>query len=178
MDSNDFEIIKSTIISRKSIRSFLDQKIERDKIKEILECGRWAPSGLNNQPWKICAVSHPTVKRLIMDLTKYGRIMEKASFNLVVFLDVERGYNRVKDIQGIGAFMQNILIAVHGMGLGAVWIGEILNNKEKINEIFKLDVKKFELMGMIAIGVIDKEKVEKQDATRERRTIDDFIDWY
>ena len=42
--------------------------------------------------------------------------------------------------------MQNILLAAHINGLGAVWIGEILSNKEKVNEIFKLSTEKFELM--------------------------------
>ncbi|MBD3194687.1 MAG: nitroreductase family protein, partial [Candidatus Lokiarchaeota archaeon] len=98
------------IKTRKSTRNFIYQKIEQDKIKEVLDCGRWAPSGLNNQPWEICVVIQPTVKKMLAETTKYGGIIESAYANIVVFLNLEKGYNRVKDIQAMGAFMQNLLL--------------------------------------------------------------------
>ncbi|MEJ2249732.1 MAG: nitroreductase family protein [Candidatus Lokiarchaeota archaeon] len=131
------------IKSRRSIRNFIYKKIPDNIIKEILDCARWAPSGNNTQPWKVCVVVHPTVKHLLAELSKYGGIIDEAYANFVVFLDLERGYNRVKDIQGAGAFIENLLLAIHAKGFGAVWIGEVLNNKEKVNAVFKLDTKKF-----------------------------------
>jgi len=164
------------IRSRRSIRNFIYKKIDNDTIKEILDCGRWAPSGRNSQPWKVCIVAHPTVKRMIAEQSKYGGIIESAYLNFVVFLDLERGYDRVKDVLAIGAFIQNMLLAVHAKGLGAVWIGEILKNKEKINEIFKFSPERYELMGVLTVGLID-ESLEK-DEERIRRSIDEFIDWF
>ena len=68
LKKNDFvEFIKE----RKSIRSFIYKKISKEMILEILECGRWAPSGKNSQPWQVCIVIHPTVKRMLSELTKY-----------------------------------------------------------------------------------------------------------
>jgi nitroreductase len=170
--------LEDLIKSRRSVRNFIYEKIHNDRIKEILECGRWAPSGENNQPWKVCVVIHPTVKRMIAEQSKYGGIIESAYVNFVIFLDLKRSYDKTKDIQAIGAFIENILLAAHGKGFGAVWIGEILANKEKINEIFKLPTDKFELMCVIAIGVIDKPMEEKHKEERERRPLDDFIDWF
>lgn len=115
---------------------------------------------------------------MLGETTKYGGILESAYYDLVVFLDLERGYNRVKDIQATGAFMENILLGAHAMGLGAVWIGEILNNKEKVNEFFKLSTEKYELMGVIAIGSIDEEMMEEKESERERRPLEDFTEWY
>lgn len=173
---NDFlEFIKK----RRSIRSFIYQKIDKETILNILECARWAPSGNNSQPWRVCIVTHPTVKRMLSELTKYGGIIEDAYVNFVMFLDLERGFDRVKDIQAIGAFMQNILLGVHAQeDLGAAWIGEILNKKEEVNEIFKFPTDKFELMGIIAVGYIDeaREKVHRKE--RNRRSLDEFIEWY
>ncbi|MHA1293784.1 MAG: nitroreductase family protein [Promethearchaeota archaeon] len=167
------------IKSRKSVRKFIFQKIQDNIIREIIECGRWAPSGLNNQPWKVCVVSHPTIKRMLAELTKYGGIIESAFVNLIVFYDIDRGYDRTKDIQACGAFMENLLLGVHAFpNIGAVWIGEILNQKAKVNEIFKLRVEKFELMGVIAIGIIDEIQENKSKKARERRPLDDFISWY
>jgi nitroreductase len=164
------------IKSRKSIRNFIYKKIDNDTIGEILECGRWAPSGRNSQPWKVCIVSHPTVKRLVAEQSKYGGIIESAYLNFVVFLDLERGYDRVKDVLAMGAFIENMLLAVHAKGLGGVWIGEILKNKEKVSEVFKLSPEKYELMGVLVVGLIDLalEKKEK----RERRPLVEFIDWF
>ncbi|MFW9952842.1 MAG: nitroreductase family protein [Candidatus Thorarchaeota archaeon] len=177
MESKSSDLIK-LIKSRKSIRNFIFQKIDNNTIKEIIDCGRWAPSGNNTQPWKVCIVTHPTVKRMLAELSNYGGIMESAYVNLVVFLDKERGYDRVKDVQGIGAFLQNILLAVHAKGLGAVWIGEILKNKEKVDEIFKFPTEKYELMCVIAIGVVDEPLESKKAERRERREIEEFIDWF
>lgn len=170
--------LENLIKSRKSVRNFIYQKIDNDIIKEIIECGRWAPSGQNCQPWKICIVIHPTVKRMIAEQSTYGGVIESAYVNFVIFLDIERGYDRVKDIQAIGAFIQNLLLGIHAKGFGAAWIGEILNSKEKINEIFKLSPDKFELMCVIAVGVIDEAMEEKSKKERKRRSIDEFIDWF
>ena len=164
------------IKSRRSVRNFVYKKIDNDTIKQIVDCGRWAPSGQNTQPWKVCIVSHPTVKRLIAENSKYGGIIESAYLNFVVFLDLKRGYDRVKDILAMGAFIQNMLLAVHAKGLGAVWIGEILKNKEKVSEIFKFSPEKYELMGVLTVGLID-ESLEKEEE-RKRRSLDEFIDWF
>ncbi|MHA2287759.1 MAG: nitroreductase family protein [Promethearchaeota archaeon] len=164
------------IKSRRSVRNFVYKKIDNQTIKEIIDCGRWAPSGRNSQPWKVCIVAHPTVKRMIAELSKYGGIIEAAYLNFVVFLDLERAYDRVKDILAIGAFIQNILLGVHAKGLGAVWIGEILKNKEKVSEIFKYSPEKYELMGVLAVGLID-EALEKKEE-RERRPLDEFVEWF
>ncbi|MFX1363288.1 MAG: nitroreductase family protein [Promethearchaeota archaeon] len=176
LTKNDFiEFIKK----RKSIRSFIYQKIDKQIIMNILEGAQWAPSGNNTQPWKVCVVIHPTVKRMLSELSKYGGTMEDAYVNFVIFLDLERGYDRVKDIQAIGAFMQNILLGVHAQeDLGGVWIGEILKRKEEVNGIFKFPVNKFELMGIIAIGHIDEAREKTRAIERKRRPLDDFIDWY
>jgi len=173
---NEFiEFIKS----RKSIRKFVFKKINNDIINEILECARWAPSAKNTQPWRVCIVIHPTVKRMLSELTKYGGFIEEAYVNLVVFLDLEKGYDRVKDTQAIGAFIQNILLGVHAQeGLGAVWIGEILNRKEEVNQIFKFSTEKLELMAIIAIGVIDEARERVNDTERERIPLKEFIEWF
>jgi nitroreductase len=173
---NDFiEFIKK----RKSTRSFIYQKINKEIILDVLECARWAPSGNNSQPWRVCVVIHPTVKRMLSELSKYGGIIEDAYVDLVIFLDLERGYDRVKDIQAIGAFMENILLGIHAQeNLGAVWIGEILSRKEEVNVIFKFPTDKFELMGIIAIGLVDEIREKVREKERKRRTLDEFVDWY
>jgi nitroreductase len=79
---------------------------------------------------------------------------------IAVFLDTEVSYNRDKDIMAIGAFIQNILLAVHARGLGAVWLGEILNRKEMVREALEVPETQ-ELMAVIAVGRPGEEAAEK-----------------
>jgi nitroreductase len=47
--------------------------------------------------------------------------------------------------------LQNLLLSLHSMDLGAVWIGEILKNKERVIETLKLP-ERLELMAIVVVG--------------------------
>ena len=144
---NELNFIKT----RFSVRKFKDQEIEDWKINEILECGRQAPSGLNNQPWRFIVIKSNEIQEKIADCTKYGGILKAANVLIAVFFNEEEGYNRTKDIQAIGACIENMMLAIHALGLGGVWIGEILNQREKVEKI--LEVPNFlELQAVVALG--------------------------
>ena len=164
--------------SRKSVKNFIFQKIDNDTLREIMECARWTPSQHNNQPWKINLVVHPTLKRMLADLTVEGGIMENAYANFVIFLDLERSKNRQVDIQAIGALIQNMLLGIHSKNLGAIVLSDIVKNKEAVCEIFKLDAKQYDLMGVIAVGIIDEQMEEKFKKPRERRFVEDFSETF
>ena len=51
-----------TIIGRRSTRAFLDRTVDRDVIRDILQTARWAPSGVNSQPWQVAVVSRTIMK--------------------------------------------------------------------------------------------------------------------
>lgn len=142
------------IISRKSVRKFTNKKIEKKTILKILECARWAPSGLNSQPWEFIVIESENIEK-IAEFTKYGKIIRSAPVSIAVYYNKDRGYNYVKDIQAIGAAMQNILIGIHMLGLGGVWLGEILNQQDKVDELLKAP-SNIEFMGIIAFGKIPK----------------------
>ena len=139
------------IKSRRSVRGFTDEQVSDEIVMQILEAGRWAPSGLNNQPWRFIIVRDPDTKVAISNLTKYGPTIKNAPLLIVVFLDKDHMYHYVKDVQSIGACIQNMLLATHSLGLGAVWLGEILENKEKVNKVLEAP-DSFELMAVVALG--------------------------
>ena len=60
-------------------------------------------------------------------------------------------YHEVKDHQAIGACLQNMLLAAHSLGLGAVWLGEILKSEKEVRNLLGLP-EKLELMAVIALG--------------------------
>ncbi len=149
--------VLSAIISRRSVREFLSTPISDELIIAILEAGRWAPSGLNNQPWRFIIVNDRGALDEMAKLTSYGRIIKNAPIAIAVFLDKKAMYDRTKDILGIGACIQNMLLAVHSLGLGGVWLGEILKNREKVNALLGAP-ESLELMAVLAVGYPAKGK--------------------
>ena len=139
------------IRTRRSIRKFTTDIVDDQILDQIIEMGTWAPSGLNNQPWKFVIVRDRELRIELSRQTKYAHIIKGAPVCIAVFLDNAESYNRVKDIQAMGACIQNMLLSIHHLGLGAVWLGEILNNRETVEKI--LDVpESCELMAVVALG--------------------------
>ena len=161
--------IQQAIQNRRSIREFTEDPVALDDLHKIVNAGIWAPSGLNNQPWRFVLVQDRAVCEKLAQLTSYSHIILGAQALIVVFLDKEAMYNEVKDHQAAGACIQNMLLATEELGLGAVWLGQILQNKEKVNSVFTLN-DRFDLMAVLAIGYPQHRKQKSQ-----RKPIADFI---
>jgi nitroreductase len=140
-----------TILNRRSVREFMDKPVSKEDINIILNAGHWAPSGLNNQPWRFIVIRNQETIQRISECTHYSGIVAGAPLLIATFLDTENSYNRTKDIEAIGAAIQNILLTCCELGLGGVWLGEILNQKEKVNSILECP-SNLELMSALAIG--------------------------
>ena len=144
--------ILDIIRTRRSIRRFTSTPVEEGDIDRVLEAGRWAPSGLNNQPWRFAVIRDRELIGKISALTHYARIVLSASVLIPVFLDRAGSYHREKDIQAIGACLQNMLLEAHGLGLGCVWLGEIIKNSDPIKGLLGLGSSELELMAVVAVG--------------------------
>jgi nitroreductase len=151
--------ILETIQRRRSIRQYTETIPKDEEIEKILEAGRWAPSGLNNQPWRFLVIKDKLKKDGLDSFTKYGDIIKDAPAVLVVCIDIADSYNRDKDLMAIGACIQNMLLEAHSLGLGTCWLGEILNKKGEVKEYLKLDAD-LELMAVIALGKPEEDIAE------------------
>ena len=151
--------------TRRSIRTFLSEPVSDEVIQKVLEAGRWAPSGLNNQPWRFIIVKDAGMKQDIANCTKYIKIIQNAPVIIVVFFDQEKGYNRTKDMQAMGACIQNMLLAIHALNLGGVWLGEILNQKAQVEKLLNVP-KTLELQAVIALGHPVQEKIPKSGSRK------------
>ncbi len=143
--------VLDAIYKRRSIRDFTADPIERDTLIEIIRAGTWAPSGLNNQPWRFAIVTEKDLKAKFVELTRYEKVIEGAKALIPVFVDRDAMYHELKDHQAIGACLQNMLLAAHSLGLGAVWLGEILKNSDRVRDLLGLS-KDLELMAVLALG--------------------------
>ncbi len=148
------EVIEA-IKSRRSIRHYTSEPVSDYVVAQIIEAGIWAPSGLNNQPWRFVIFQSKDKKEALSQCTSYARIIKESQVCICVFYYIPSGYNRDKDILSIGACIQNMLLAAHDRGLGTVWLGEILNKKQMVNELCSLSGE-YELMAVIALGYPDE----------------------
>lgn len=147
--------LEDAIRQRRSIRKYTEKTLREDDIRKILEAAIWAPSGLNNQPWKFKVIRDNDEKDGIAKFTSYGSIIKNAPLAVCVFLDKGAMYNREKDTMGIGACIQNMLLQAHALGIGSCWLGEILKRREDVGKYLKIH-SDCELMAVVTFGYIDK----------------------
>lgn len=147
------------IRQRRSIREYKKEMPPKGKIEKILEAARWAPSGLNNQPWRFLVIDDKEKKDGLSKFTKYADTIKDAPLVIVVCMDIADSYNRDKDIMAIGASIQNICLEAHSLGLGSCWLGEILNKSQEVRSFLKLD-SDLELMAVLAIGYPNEDITE------------------
>ena len=143
--------VVEAIRRRRSVRQFTGGEVSDEAINEVLESGSWAPSGKNNQPWKFAVIRDRVLKKSLASLTHSGSFIRGAAVCIAIFLDHSRVYDRTKDVQAVGACIQNMLLTIHSQGLGGVWLGEILKNKEKVKELLN-GGEGLELMAVVAFG--------------------------
>lgn len=137
---------------RHSVRNYIAEPIESEKIKEILQSGIYAPSGKNGQPWRFAVVQdNKELLRKIADCTIYKSFVSQADCLIIVFMDKTESYHYIKDCQAIGACIQNMLLAATELNLGACWIGEILNRDAAVKKLLRID-NRYDLMAVVAIG--------------------------
>jgi nitroreductase len=106
---------------------------------------------LNNQPWRFAVIKNKSLKDKLSRLTEYSPIIKKANCVIVVFLDKNSSYNYVKDVQAIGACIENMLLASLELGIRSCWIGEILNKEKRVNRLLDI-ARRYELMAAVALG--------------------------
>ena len=111
------------IITRRSVRNYTDEQIADWIIQKILETAIWAPSGKNGQPWKFKIISEKDSIDCIAQLLPYNRWIKKSNCIIAIFLDKNSSYDYIKDVLSCGAFIQNILLAANGLGVGSCWVG-------------------------------------------------------
>ena len=161
-----------TIFNRTSIRSYSDQKVEKDQIMTLLKAGMSAPSAVNKQPWEFIVIDDKDLMGKIGDEFKNAGMVKKASCAIVVCGDLKltlEGTSQEYWIQDCSAATENILLAAHSMGLGAVWCG-IYPGKERIEKLSNLLSLPENIipLNIIPIGVRDKEQ-EPKDKWKEDR---------
>lgn len=124
MKMKDTDAINN-ILSRTSDRSF-DKNIPLtdDEISAILHAAMSAPTAVNRRPWHFVVVRNRTLLDRLADALPYCQSARQAPLAIVVCGDSSRflsGDDSTLWVQDLSASSENILLAAHALGLGAVW---------------------------------------------------------
>ncbi|OIQ49080.1 5,6-dimethylbenzimidazole synthase [Pseudodesulfovibrio hydrargyri] len=167
MDPRDNPVLRA-LRERRSIRKFTPEPVDKRTLTAILEAGQWAPSGKNNQPWRFLVVTRddPRMDKLAA-CTQYTPIVRASAACICVFLDKRSMYSEMKDHQGAGACIQNMLLAIHTLGLGAVWLGQIVNDQQAALSALGLSGAELELQAVLALGHPDQKGGSKRKPLSE-----------
>ena len=117
--------VVENIMTRASVRQFTDKAIPKDTLEQIVRCGMAAPSAANAQPWAFVVVTDKAVLDSLSAIADRFRL-ETATAAIIVCGDMSRaleGPGREYWVQDCSAVTENILLATHAYGLGAVWCG-------------------------------------------------------
>lgn len=111
------------IITRRSIRKYLNQVIDKEKLDIIIKAAMYAPSARNTQSWQFLVISDKKMLNSVTKVHPYSSMMTKASHAILVCGDKSLEPDEAYCNQNCSAATQNILLAAHALGIGSVWLG-------------------------------------------------------
>jgi nitroreductase len=117
------ENIYNSILNRRSIRKYTDQKVSGDLIKELLKAAMSAPSACNQQPWHYIVIESKDVLGEISMIHSGFSLVKDSSLLILVCGEPEKTQLEFFWRQDCSAATENILIAAQSQGLGAIWLG-------------------------------------------------------
>lgn len=112
------------ILSRVSVRRYVDKPVSSEQVSAILHAAMSAPSGVNRQPWEFIVVDDPELLRQLADKLPYAKMTAHAPIAIIVCGNKDRfldGADNVLWEQDLSAASENILLSAHAIGLGGVW---------------------------------------------------------
>jgi nitroreductase len=153
--------IDEAIKGRRSVRTYKNDEVGEDLVREIIDAATFAPSAKNGQQWRFTVLTGESkdkftdmyrseLEKLTFDVgSSYGSctMMEEAPVVIVVWNTNERGWTT--EVHSVSAAIQNLLLKAHSLGLGTCWIGDIFYTYEAIMDYFK---KPWILLAGIVLG--------------------------
>lgn len=163
----------SILLTRRSVRVFKEDLIEDTHIEHMLKAGMQAPSAKNQQPWRFLVIKNKTLLEELSKVSQGARHLANAPLGIVLTMkeeDMPMPHMRPLDC---AAATQNILLAAHELGLGAVWIGvfPLAMRIEKVREILAIPPSQTPF-AMIAIGK------PKHDVDAKPRDLENRVEVY
>ena len=143
---------------RYSVRGFKDKEVEKEKLDKILEAGRLAPTGVNNQPFKIFVIDTRKNKEAVEKIYSVPWFSQ-APILLCVAVSREKAWVRpwdnknIADIDGT-IVMDHMILEATDLGLGTCYVAAFKEDEAK--KLLNLD-DEYEVLLFSPLGYIDAE---------------------
>lgn len=170
--------ILEVIRNRRTTLRFSENLLEDEKVKAILEAGRWAPSWLNKQPWAFIVIRDHNMKEQLSNLvpTIFKKGVREAPLCITVAVDPEQDpYHFIED--GAAA-SENMLLAATSLGLNSCWIGvlspkksEDHNTENAIKKLLRIP-EKFRALSVLIFGYGRKDLLIPK---KERKSLEHIV---
>ena len=124
-DASTGSAVIENIMTRTSVRRFTAGSVGRDTLETLVRAGMAAPTAVNRQPWEFVVVDSREVLDSLQASHPYSNLATAAAAIIVCgnMQKAMEGDGQAYWIQDCSAASENILLAAHGLGLGAVWCG-------------------------------------------------------
>lgn len=129
-----------TIMTRTSVRSYSDKVVSPAQVDSLLRASMAAPSAVNKQPWRFLVVNDKSMLDSISTNFPFMKMARTAQVAIILCGDMDaaiEGDGHDYWIQDVSAATENLLLAAHSMGLGAVWCG-IYPVQEKVETFARM----------------------------------------
>lgn len=113
----------NSIMTRRSMRKYLDKAVEPEKTESLLRAGMQAPTGHNAQDFEFIVITEKEMLKTVSELGPYSHFAAEAPLQIVVCENTERAWPNSNWQGNLGAVCQNILLQAEEEGLGGCWIG-------------------------------------------------------
>lgn len=113
------------IFRRRSIRVYAPGEVSEATVTKLLEAAMAAPSAMTKDPWQFVVVRDKGTMSQLASLHPGAAMLSSAAMAIVVCGDLETAFecNLSYLLQDCSAATENLLLAAHGLGLGACWVG-------------------------------------------------------
>ncbi|MDE6443751.1 MAG: nitroreductase family protein [Muribaculaceae bacterium] len=142
-DNANCENVNTTyddIMTRSSVRSYTSQKVSAEQMDTLLRAAMAAPTAGNKQPWRFVVIDNKETLKFIGDNFKTMRMAGNAAAAVIMCGDLSstfEGEGREYWVQDVSAASENLLLAAHSIGLGAVWCG-IYPQSDRVKEFSEM----------------------------------------
>jgi len=149
---------------RRSVREYTGEPIPREDLEKIVDAGRLAATGNNQQPWDFVVV---TDREMVEGLKVAAQWMEKAGAIIAVVMDPSSRWW----LEDGAAAVENMLIASTALGYGSCWLeGYTLPREEEFKELLGVPAEK-RLLTLVPVGV------PVEWPTKEKKSLEEVLHW-
>lgn len=164
--------VVETIMTRRSIRQYKPQAVEREKMQTIVKCGINAPNSMNRQAWEVRVVDNPDYINGVTELYKKAnpKAAEDSTFknmfrNAPTVVFIGRDTKSESSPFDCGLLAENMMISAWSMGIGSCCLGtpaRFMRSPEAAEYLQKLGFSEgYELLYCIGFGYPDETPAAK-----------------